>query len=47
MSAPESASYEFQMHGIIEMLEKFQDEFIAERTDLEKEEMNTSVHSTC
>lgn len=41
MNAPESASYEFQSHGIVEMQEKLQDKFIAERTDLEKEEMNT------
>merc|ERR1712039_469473 len=30
-----------QSHGIIEMLEKLLDKFIAERTTLEKEEMNT------
>merc|ERR1712060_117865 len=41
VSAPEAYGYEFQSHGIIEMLEKLLDKFIAERTNLEKEEMNT------
>merc|ERR1712087_959713 len=41
VSAPEAYGYEFQSHGIIEMLEKLLDKFIAERTTLEKEEMNT------
>merc|ERR1719282_1242495 len=41
VSAPEAYGYEFQSHGIIEMLEKLLDKFIAERTQLEKEEMNT------
>jgi len=41
VSAPEAAGYEFQSHGVIEMLEKLLDKFIAERTKLEKEEMNT------
>jgi len=41
VSAPEAEGYEFQSHGIIEMLEKLLDKFIAERTALEKEEMNT------
>eukprot|EP00446_Apocalathium_sp_SHHI-4_P088100 CAMPEP_0177476058 /NCGR_PEP_ID=MMETSP0369-20130122/23371_1 /TAXON_ID=447022 ORGANISM="Scrippsiella hangoei-like, Strain SHHI-4" /NCGR_SAMPLE_ID=MMETSP0369 /ASSEMBLY_ACC=CAM_ASM_000364 /LENGTH=667 /DNA_ID=CAMNT_0018951237 /DNA_START=68 /DNA_END=2071 /DNA_ORIENTATION=+ len=40
VSAPEAYGYEFRSHGIIEMLEKLSDEFIAERTKLEKEEMN-------
>merc|ERR1712113_879643 len=40
VSAPEAYGYEFQSHGIIEMLEKLLDKFIAERTTLEKEEMN-------
>merc|ERR1719401_1183245 len=40
VSAPEAYGYEFQSHGIIEMLEKLLDEFVAERTDLEKTEMN-------
>merc|ERR1712190_519141 len=41
VSAPEAYGYEFQSHGVIEMLEKLLDKFIAERTTLEKEEMNT------
>ena len=41
VSAPEAVGYEFQSHGIIEMLEKLLDKFISERTTLEKEEMNT------
>merc|ERR1719185_43930 len=40
VSAPEANAYEFQSHGIIEMLEKLLDKFIDERTTLEKEEMN-------
>jgi hypothetical protein len=40
VSAPEASGYEFQSHGVIEMLEKLLDKFIAERTDLEKTEMN-------
>merc|ERR1719313_1218818 len=40
VSAPEAAGYEFQSHGVIEMLEKLLDKFVAERTDLEKKEMN-------
>jgi len=41
VSAPEAYGYEFQSHGVIEMLEKLLDKFISERTTLEKEEMNT------
>jgi len=41
VSAPEAAGYEFQSHGIIEVLEKLLDKFIDERTVSEKEEMNT------
>merc|ERR1719512_183099 len=41
VSAPEAFGYEFQSHGIIEVLEKLLDKFIAERTQIEKEEMNT------
>jgi len=41
VSAPEAAGYEFQSSGVIEMLEKLLDKFIAERTTLEKEEMNS------
>merc|ERR1712232_416233 len=40
VSAPEANAYEFQSHGVIEMLEKLLDKFIDERTVLEKEEMN-------
>jgi len=40
VTAPEAAGYEFQSHGIVEMLEKLLDEFMKERTTLEKEEMN-------
>jgi len=41
VSAPEAEGYEFQSSGIIEMLEKLLDKFVAERTQLEKEEMNS------
>merc|ERR1719165_11088 len=44
VSAPEANAYDFQSHGIIEMLEKLLDKFIDEKTTLEKEEMN-SVHA--
>merc|ERR1719330_2014324 len=40
VSAPEAYGYEFQSHGVIEMLEKLLDKFIDERTALEKKEMN-------
>jgi len=41
VSAPEAAGYEFQSHGVVEMLEKLLDKFVTERTTLEKEEMNS------
>jgi len=41
VSAPEAYGYEFQSHGVIEMLEKLLDKFVDERTALEKEEMNS------
>merc|ERR1711871_1507472 len=41
VAAPEAAGYEFQSHGIIEMLEKLLDKFVDERTSLEKQEMNS------
>merc|ERR1711957_163192 len=41
VSAPEANGYESRSGGIIEMLEKLLDEFIAERTALEKEESNS------
>jgi hypothetical protein len=40
VSAPDAAGYEFQSHGVIDMLEKLHDKFVGERTDLEKKEMN-------
>jgi len=40
VSAPEANSYEFQSSGVIDMLEKLLDKFIAERTALLKEEAN-------
>jgi len=41
VSAPEANAFESQSGGVIEMLEKLLDKFIAERTTLEKEEMNS------
>merc|ERR1740130_1369554 len=41
VSAPEANGYENQSSGIVEMLEKLLDKFIAERTTLEKEEINS------
>jgi len=41
VSAPEANAYEFQSGHIIEILEKLGDKFVAERTALEKEEMNS------
>eukprot|EP00411_Alexandrium_monilatum_P039091 CAMPEP_0175390678 /NCGR_PEP_ID=MMETSP0095-20121207/31528_1 /TAXON_ID=311494 /ORGANISM="Alexandrium monilatum, Strain CCMP3105" /LENGTH=666 /DNA_ID=CAMNT_0016689227 /DNA_START=16 /DNA_END=2016 /DNA_ORIENTATION=+ len=41
VTAPEAAAYEFQSHGVIEILEKLLDKFVDERTALEKEEMNS------
>jgi prefoldin subunit 5 len=40
VAAPDAAGYEFQSHGVIEMLEKLHDKFIDERTNLEKQETN-------
>jgi hypothetical protein len=40
-AAPEANAYEFQSHGIIEMLKKLQDKFVDERSTLEKEEQNS------
>jgi len=39
LGAPEAEGYEFQSHGIVDMLQKLLDKFIDERTGLEKEEM--------
>jgi len=44
VSAPEANAYEFQSQGVVDMLEKLLDEFIAERTTLEKTE-SESVHA--
>lgn len=38
--APEANAYEFQSGGVIAMLEKLEAKFVAERSALEKEEMN-------
>jgi len=38
---PDANGYEFQSGGVIEMLEKLHDKFGDERTNLEKEEMNS------
>jgi len=40
-AAPAANGYEFQSHGVVEMLEKLNDKFIDERSTLEKEEMNS------
>jgi len=40
-AAPDANAYEFQSHGVVEMLEKLEDKFIDERGTLEKEEMNS------
>jgi len=44
VSAPEANAYEFASQGIINMLTKLLDKFVAERTTLEKEESD-SVHA--
>jgi chromosome segregation ATPase len=41
VSAPEANAYEGRSGGIIDMLDKLLDKFIEERTQLEKEEMNS------
>merc|ERR1719498_1148898 len=41
VGAPEASGYEFQSHGVIEMLEQLLDKFTAEKTKLESEEMNS------
>merc|ERR1719502_838496 len=43
LAAPEAIGYEFQSHGVIEMLTKLNDKFIDERTTLEKEEANAKA----
>merc|ERR1719162_1068093 len=37
---PEASGYEFKSHGVVDMLEKLQDKFNEERSNLEREEMN-------
>merc|ERR1719388_681121 len=39
VSAPEANAYEFQSGGVVEMLEKLNDEFSSKKTELEKEEL--------
>merc|ERR1719409_1131525 len=39
VSAPEANAYEFQSGGVVDMLEKLNDEFSGKKTDLEKEEL--------
>merc|ERR1719271_361211 len=41
VSAPEANAYEFQSHGVIDMLQKLLDKFEDERDTLEKEETNS------
>ena len=41
VSAPDSYGYEFQSHGVVDMLSQLHEKFIGERTDLEKKEMNS------
>ena len=41
VNAPKASGYDFQTSGVVKMLEKLLNEFIAERTTLEKEELNT------
>jgi cell division septum initiation protein DivIVA len=41
LGEPEAIGYEFQSHGVIEMLEKLLDKFTAELTQLEKEERDS------
>merc|ERR1719301_492885 len=39
-SAPEAAAFETQSGGIVELMEELEEKLIAEKTQLEKEEMN-------
>jgi len=41
VSAPEANAYEFQSGGVVEMLEKLEDKFVDERSDLQKSETNS------
>ena len=48
VNAPEASGREFQSQGVIEMLKnRLLDQFIAGRTELKKEEMNTEHALTC
>merc|ERR1719162_2210178 len=38
-AAPEANAYEFQSGGVVDMLEKLEDEFSSKKTELEKEEL--------
>merc|ERR1719159_837745 len=39
VSAPEANAYEFQSGGVVDMLEKLNDEFSSKKTELEKDEL--------
>merc|ERR1719446_1954874 len=39
VSAPEASGYEFQSGGVVDMLEKLQDQFTGEKRKLEKDEL--------
>merc|ERR1719181_895506 len=41
LAAPEANAYEFQSHGVVEMLDKLMDKFVDERANLEKNEANS------
>jgi len=41
LAAPEANAYEFQSHGVVDMLEKLMDKFVDERASLEKNEANS------
>merc|ERR1712139_267432 len=43
VTAPEASAYEFQSHGIIEMLKKLLGKFIDEQTALQKAEANAQL----
>jgi hypothetical protein len=46
LAAPEAAAYEFQGHGIVDMLQKLMDKFIDEQTAAQKAEANQmSAHA--
>ena len=45
VTAPEASGHDLQSSGVVVMLEKLLDKFTAERTTLEKEEMNANKPS--